>query len=127
MNEKIDIIDVEEDNNVDILEETYNLINKRLDMINYLNKKTNENKLLQIEYEKLEDENKYLKEKKEQLISKNDDLNKEIKELKKEMMEQKKKSLMLKALVKLMIRNYGIENVSKVTNLNLEQIKKYLK
>lgn len=127
MNEKIDIIDVDEDNNVDILEETYNLINKRLDMIDSLNKKTNENKLLQIEYEKLEDENKYLKEKKEQLISKNDDLNKEIKELKKEMMEQKKKSLMLKALVKLMIRNYGIENVSKVTNLNLEQIKKYLK
>ena len=41
-------------------------------------------------------------------------------------MDQKKKSLMLKALIKIMIKNYGIENVSKVTNLSLDQIKKYL-
>ena len=96
------------------------------DIIESLNKKTNEYELLKIEYKKIEDENKYLNEKKEQLIIKNDDLNKEIKELKKEIMDQKKKSLMLKALIKIMIKNYGIENVSKVTNLSLDQIKKYL-
>jgi hypothetical protein len=126
MDDKIDIIDVEEDTNIDILEETYNLINKRLDVIESLNKKTNDYELLKIKYKKLEDENKYLTEKKEQLIIKNDDKNKEIKELKQEIMDQKKKSLMLKALIKMMIKNYGIEEVSKATNLNLEQLKKYL-
>lgn len=125
MNEKIDIIEIEEDNK-DLFEETYNLIDKRLDMLELLNKKTNENELLKIEYKKIEEENIYLKEKKEQLIIKNDDLNREIKQLKKDIMDQKKKSLMLKALIKIMIKNYGIENVSKVTNLSLDQIKKYL-
>jgi len=126
MNDKIDIIEIEEDNNLDIFEETYKIINKKFDMIESLNKKTNDYELLKIEYKKIEEENKYLKEKKEQFIIKNDDLNKEIKELKQEIMDYKKKTLMLKALIKLIIKNYGVEEISKATNLNLEQLKKYL-
>ena len=75
MNDKIDIIEIEEDNNLDIFEETYKIINKKFDMIESLNKKTNDYELLKIEYKKIEEENKYLKEKKEQFIIKNDDLN----------------------------------------------------
>ena len=48
MNDKIDIIEIEEDKS-DIFEETYNLIDKRLNMLDSLNKKKNEYELLKIE------------------------------------------------------------------------------
>ena len=41
-------------------------------------------------------------------------------------MEQDKKIVMLKTLLEIILKKYGIESVSRVTRLNKEQIEKYL-
>lgn len=123
---KIDIIEIENDNELDIFEETYNIINKKISLVEDYNKKVTDNKLLKVKIEQLEEEIDYLNKKYEKNLINNEELLTEISGLKKELLNQKKRSLMLKALIKIMIKNYGIENISKVTNLSLEQIKKYL-
>lgn len=129
-NQETEIIDVDESlpkiEKKDIYKETYNVIDNYKKMKNQLKTKNNEYELLNVKYESLlsdyETLNKlYQREQKEHFRR-----DTEIKELKKEIIDKKKRILMLKSLLELIINKYGIENISKITRLNLEQIQKYM-
>lgn len=122
MNEKIDIIEIEEETK-DIFEETYDLLNNQLNTIEKLNTKSKDYEILKIKYETLEENYKKLEKK---YNNKTEALEKEIKNIKRNNMEQDKKIVMLKTLLEIILKKYGIESVSRVTRLNKEQIEKYL-
>lgn len=122
MNEKIDIIEIEEETK-DIFEETYDLLNNQLNTIEKLNTKSKDYEILKIKYETLEENYKKLEKK---YNNKTEALEKEIKNIKRNNMGQDKKIVMLKTLLEIILKKYGIESVSRVTRLNKEQIEKYL-
>lgn len=122
MNDKIDIIEIEEETK-DMFEETYDLLNNQLNTIEKLNTKSKDYEILKIKYETLEENYKKLEKK---YNNKTEALEKEIKNIKRNNMEQDKKIVMLKTLLEIILKKYGIESVSRVTRLNKEQIEKYL-
>ena len=122
MNEKIDIIEIEEETK-DIFEETYDLLNNQLNTIEKLNTKSKDYEILKIKYETLEENYKKLEKK---YNNKTEALEKEIKNIKRNNMGHDKKIVMLKTLLEIILKKYGIESVSRVTRLNKEQIEKYL-
>ena len=122
MNEKIDIIEIEEETK-DIFEETYDLLNNQLNTIEKLNTKSKDYEILKIKYETLEENYKKLEKK---YNNKTEALEKEIKNIQRNNMGQDKKIVMLKTLLEIILKKYGIESVSRVTRLNKEQIEKYL-
>jgi len=116
-------IDIKEDSK-SIYKETYSFFdNYNILKSNYINTKKElnisklNNKTLEEEYKTLQ--NKYSE------LQKND--NEEIKKIRKELVEKNKDILMTKTLLELIVKSYGIENVSKTIRLKEEQIKKYLK
>lgn len=116
-------IDIKEDSK-SIYKETYSFFdNYNILKSNYINTKKElnisklNNKTLEEEYKTLQ--NKYSE------LQKND--NEEIKKIRKELVKKNKDILMTKTLLELIVKSYGIENVSKTIRLKEEQIKKYLK
>ncbi len=116
-------IDIKEDSK-SIYKETYSFFdNYNILKSNYINTKKElnisklNNKTLEEEYKTLQ--NKYSE------LQKND--NEEIKKIRKELVEKNKDILMTKTLLELIVKSYGIENVSKTIRLKEEQIRKYLK
>lgn len=124
MNKEIDVIEV--DDKPDLLDETFEILNKRLTILDNLNKKTKELELLKIEHQKLLDVNEKNKNQEKKDNKKIKELTDEINDLKQQNVEYQKKILMLKTLIKIIFKEYGMESVLKTTKLSLEQIKKYL-
>ncbi len=121
MDKDVDIIEIEDN---DIFEETYDLLNNQLDRIDTLNKKLEEFEILKMKYESLE---RTYKKQEEKYKTKIDTLEKEIKSIKRKDIEKEKKIVMLKTLLEIILKKYGIESISRITRLNKEQIEKYLK
>ena len=123
---KIEKIDIEEEINNDIRQQTYSVFDNINKIQNDLKKRNNEINLLNLKYESLENEYKVLKKQYEKEIDNYKNINTELKNTKKELIEKEKKVLMLKTLLELLVKNYGIDDISKITRLNMEQINKYL-
>jgi len=124
MNNDIDVIEIND--NPDLLDETFEILNKRLDILDQLNKKTKELELLKMEHQKLLDNNEKNNYKEKERYKKIKELTEEIKKIKQENIDLQKKILMLKTLIKIVFKEYGMESILKTTKLSLEQIKKYL-
>jgi len=124
MNNDIDVIEIND--NPDLLDETFEILNKRLDILDQLNKKTKELELLKMEHQKLLDNNEKNNYKEKEKYKKIKELTEEINKIKQENIDLQKKILMLKTLIKIVFKEYGMESILKTTKLSLEQIKKYL-
>ncbi|MBE6160007.1 MAG: hypothetical protein E7157_03050 [Lactobacillales bacterium] len=124
MNNDIDVIEIND--NPDLLDETFEILNKRLDILDQLNKKTKELELLKMEHQKLLDNNEKNNYKEKERYKKIKELTEEINKIKQENIDLQKKILMLKTLIKIVFKEYGMESILKTTKLSLEQIKKYL-
>ena len=118
--------EINEENISDVLKQTYHIIDDYNSLINNLNIKNKDMDLLNLKFESSQNKYDILKNKYENKLEELDRNSIEIKKLKKEVIEKEKKILMLKSLLELIINKYGIDSISKITRLNLEQIKKYL-
>jgi hypothetical protein len=114
------------DNTEDIYKETYKIIDEFADTKNKLKEKNQEIELLNLELEKLKSDNEYLSKKYNNENEEKIKLNIQLKSTKNNLIEKEKKVLMLKTLLQLIIKEYGIEEISKISRLNMEQLKKFL-
>lgn len=124
---KFDDDKLNEAENKSVYSATYSVVDKYNKMKNDLANTKNELKLSKLHYESLENDYKLLLKKYENEQQNNKNSNDEIKNIKKELLDKNKNILMLKSLLDLIIKKYGMESISKVTRLNEEQINKYLK
>lgn len=124
---KFDDDKLNEAENKSVYSATYSVVDKYNKMKNDLENTKNELKLSKLHYESLENDYKLLLKKYENEQQNNKNSNDEIKNIKKELLDKNKNILMLKSLLDLIIKKYGMESISKVTRLNEEQINKYLK
>ena len=124
---KFDDDKLNEAENKSVYSAAYSVVDKYNKMKNDLENTKNELKLSKLHYESLENDYKLLLKKYENEQQNNKNSNDEIKNIKKELLDKNKNILMLKSLLDLIIKKYGMESISKVTRLNEEQINKYLK
>ena len=124
---KFDDDKLNEAENKSVYSAAYSVVDKYNKMKNDLANTKNELKLSKLHYESLENDYKLLLKKYENEQQNNKNSNDEIKNIKKELLDKNKNILMLKSLLDLIIKKYGMESISKVTRLNEEQINKYLK
>ena len=125
--DELDIIfedEIDVDNTKDLYKETYSLLDNYNEIKSKLNDTMKELKISNLKYDTLDEEYEKIKKKFEEEIKK---YNEEVKSFRKELVEKNKNIIMLKTILELIIRNYGMENVSKITRLNSKQINKYLK
>lgn len=118
--------EVKEEDINNVLKETYQIIDDYKNLKNNLNIQSKDMDLLNLKYESSQTKYDILKNKYENKLEEIDKNELEIKKLKKEVIEKEKKILMLKSLLEQIINKYGMDNITKITRLNLEQIQKYL-
>lgn len=117
------------DNNIsndDLLNDIYSSLEEYSKVVGRVNEKNKELELLRLDYEKVKNENEYLNKKYKSENEAKIKLDIELRRVKSNLIEKEKKVLMLKTLVQLIIREYGAEEIAKVTKLNMDQLKKFL-
>lgn len=128
-NEEEDILNKIKQEQLDrekLLEETYKSMDNHSWNIIKLEKQAKENELIKIKYTSLEKE--YIKLRNMFKIKSDDNnkLNEELTELKKQETLNKKTISMLKSLLEIIVKEYGIYDVCEITRLTEEQIKRFL-
>lgn len=121
---KEDIVEEQStDENDDIFNGIYKSMEKYSKLQGNLNDYKKELELLKLDYQKIQDDFEFLNKKYNISNEEITKLNIELKRVKENLAEKEKKILMLKTLLQLIIRKYGTEEITKITRLNIEQLK----